>query len=121
MKALVSALLISFVSFSASARSIIPVKSFKDASLNVCAKGMLGCAHTINLDGKKTALAVDEDSRAAEQTINTLIGNAQFHKMKQTAPFTVKGYYTERGVFPNPMVKRTVFVVLEVSDVKLAR
>ncbi|KYG60709.1 hypothetical protein AZI87_07660 [Bdellovibrio bacteriovorus] len=117
MKKLMFVMLSVFLGTTASARSIIPTPTFEEATINVCPKGIVGCAHTINLDGKKFAMAIDEDSRDAEQSINALIGANQFHKIRKTQPFTVRGYFIEKGVFPNPTVKRTVFVILEVSNV----
>ncbi|WP_374076782.1 hypothetical protein [Bdellovibrio bacteriovorus] len=115
MKKIVFIALSLFVGATASATSIIPTPTFKKATINVCPKGALGCAHTINLNGKKFAMAVDEDSQETERTVNALIGNNQFHNIRKTQPFTVRGYFVERGVFPNPTVKRTVFVILEVA------
>ena len=114
---IISAALLSLMAQAAPAE----ISSFKKATLNVCYEDVVDCVHSININGQTFPMTVDAQAPEAESIVSSLIENCHFHKLPNTAPFLVKGYFTFKGFFPNPMHEQLVFVITDVDAVILHR
>lgn len=87
-----------------------------DAVIQVCQKGVVGCAHKIVIDGDE--YLVDALGKSTREDYEAIIGNHQFHKQKETLPGKAVGFIVrEKGHFPNPTVEFNVFKAISLDFV----
>ena len=78
------------------------------AVIHLCAKGMMGCAPRIDIDGTSYLLVLT--NKQVQKQFEAINGAYQFHHMLKTAPGQAVGVRAlEDGHFPNPMAKFDVF------------
>lgn len=85
-----------------------------DAVITVCQKGIVGCAHRIEVDGED--YLIDALGKGVREDFQAIIGAHQFHSQKRTLPGKVVGFIVkEKGHFPNPTAEFNVFKALSLE------